>query len=146
MKVSLYATSALAVVVVTVIVTAGTLFRSQSVHAQSEWNDHESRIQRGFEIAPIPLNLEGKDRTCGSHLWCFRFTRPFGSVSSVTVRIDHQKRGLCYFPRPAYLLKMSRHLGCGPGSNERVSRMRADIPSGWLRTSGGRPAQNLVEF
>ena len=62
MKVSQYVASAVAVVVLTVIVTAGTLFYSQRVHAQSVGNDHESRVERGFEIAPVTLNLEGKDR------------------------------------------------------------------------------------
>ena len=27
----------------------------------SDGNDDESRIKRGFEIAPVPLNLEGKN-------------------------------------------------------------------------------------
>src|SRR5271168_1175412 len=45
-----------------VIALAGWLRNSPSVQAQN--NQHltqESRIERGFEIAPVPLNLEGKD-------------------------------------------------------------------------------------
>src|SRR5215472_18958479 len=62
MTVRLYAMSAVAVVVFTVMGTSGMLFRSEHVHAQSKASDHESRVERGFEIAPVPLNLEGKDR------------------------------------------------------------------------------------
>src|SRR5580700_525219 len=37
------------------------LVRSPNVHAD-EGNNDESKIQQGFEIAPVPLNLAGKDR------------------------------------------------------------------------------------
>jgi len=33
-----------------------------AVADDNESDDHESRIMRGFEIAPVPLNLEGKNR------------------------------------------------------------------------------------
>ena len=37
--------------------------RSPAVHAQGDWNDNEgSLIKIGFQIAPVPLNLEGKNR------------------------------------------------------------------------------------
>ena len=62
MKVRRYVTSAVGVVVFTAIVTAGTLFHSQRVHAQRGGNNHESRVERGFETAPVPLNLNGKNR------------------------------------------------------------------------------------
>src|SRR5215467_4682976 len=62
MKVGSYSMSALAVVVFAVIFTAEATFHSQHVHAQSKASDHESRVERGFEIAPVPLNLEGKNR------------------------------------------------------------------------------------
>jgi cytochrome c553 len=53
------------------IVTAGTLNKSPRVQAQSSGDSQESRIKRGFEIAPVPLSLEGKDRALvglGSYL------------------------------------------------------------------------------
>jgi hypothetical protein len=49
----------------------GMLVRSPQVRAQNDnnqgnqgnqVNDDESKIKRGFEIAPVPLNLEGKNR------------------------------------------------------------------------------------
>lgn len=39
------------------------LVRSPGVQAHNEGdNDEDSLIRRGFEIAPVPLNLEGKNR------------------------------------------------------------------------------------
>lgn len=71
MNVRRYIMSVVAVVVPTMIVTAGTLFHSPRVQAQSGGDDQESRIERGLAIAPVPLNLEGKDRALvglGSYL------------------------------------------------------------------------------
>jgi hypothetical protein len=48
-----------------VIVLAGTVNGSKRVGArddQSSDRKEESRIQHGFEIAPVPLNLQGKNR------------------------------------------------------------------------------------
>ncbi len=56
------ATSAAAVALFAVIVTAGVLNHSSRVQAQGEGDGDESRIKRGFEIAPVPLNLNGKNR------------------------------------------------------------------------------------
>ena len=45
------------------IALAVMLVRSPRVQAHSEGdNDEDSLIRRGFEIAPVPLNLEGKNR------------------------------------------------------------------------------------
>ena len=44
---------------------------SPAVRAQGDGNDDESKIQKGFAIAPVPLNLTGKDRALvgmGSYL------------------------------------------------------------------------------
>src|SRR5713226_1088773 len=45
------------------IVFAGMLSSSPRVKATNDDGDKsESEIQQGFEIAPVPLNLDGKDR------------------------------------------------------------------------------------
>src|SRR6202165_6095813 len=46
------------------IVLAGMLSSSRLVKATDDDDEdrNESKIQRGFEIAPVPLNLEGKNR------------------------------------------------------------------------------------
>jgi len=62
MKVGSYPMSALAVAVFAVLFTAEASFHTPHVHAQSRGSDHESRVERGFEIAPVGLNLEGKNR------------------------------------------------------------------------------------
>lgn len=42
---------------------AGLLVSSRRVQAHEEDNDHDAaRIRRGFQIAPVPLNLQGKNR------------------------------------------------------------------------------------
>ena len=44
------------------IVLTGMSIRSSPVQADDEVNNDESKIQIGFAIAPVPLNLTGKDR------------------------------------------------------------------------------------
>ena len=43
-----------------VVVLAGILIRSPRVYADDD--DNESKIRVGFKIAPVPLNLDGKNR------------------------------------------------------------------------------------
>src|SRR5713101_5391304 len=71
MKVSRHVASVVVVMAFAAIVTAGMLIKSPRVQAQSGGDSQESRIKRGFEIAPVPLSLEGKDRALvglGSYL------------------------------------------------------------------------------
>ncbi len=53
--------------VLVLLVVAG--LRGQA--SEADENDDRWRIERGFDIAPVPLNLEGKDRALvglGSYL------------------------------------------------------------------------------
>src|SRR5713226_5420063 len=52
---------AAAVVAFAAIVLAGVVSSSPRVKAQDDGDDGDSRIQRGFAIAPVPLNLNGKN-------------------------------------------------------------------------------------
>jgi hypothetical protein len=56
--------SAAAVAGFAAIIVAGMLSNSPRVKATDDDDDdrNESKIRRGFEIAPVPLNLEGKNR------------------------------------------------------------------------------------
>jgi hypothetical protein len=36
--------------------------KGQAAGGNSDGKDEESEIQKGFEIAPVPLNLDGKNR------------------------------------------------------------------------------------
>jgi hypothetical protein len=65
MKLKPFAKTAAAITAFVVIALAGTLIRSKLVSADN-YDDHrdrdEARIRRGFEISPVPLNPEGKNR------------------------------------------------------------------------------------
>lgn len=65
-------TSVVAIIAFVTIVAATVLVKSPRVHAQIDTANHtDSRIERGFDIAPVPLKLEGKDRALvglGSYL------------------------------------------------------------------------------
>src|SRR5215475_713205 len=62
MRLSRHFPSAITVTALAAIVIAGTLIKSPRVKAQNDVERQESRIERGFEIAPVPLNLKGKNR------------------------------------------------------------------------------------
>jgi hypothetical protein len=70
--VSRHTLSIVAVMAFAAIVSAATLFHSPPGQAQSNQDEQsESRIHQGFDIAPVPLNLEGKNRALvglGSYL------------------------------------------------------------------------------
>jgi hypothetical protein len=69
MRIQSCAKAAGAVVIFVAIVLAGMSIRAPRAHADDD--DIESRIKIGFKIAPVPLNLAGKDRALvglGSYL------------------------------------------------------------------------------
>jgi hypothetical protein len=60
-----------AVAAVFAISVAGVIISAPRGQAEDDGNDDESKIQQGFAIAPVPLNLAGKDRALvglGSYL------------------------------------------------------------------------------
>ena len=71
MRVSRCVTSVIAAIAFAAVIIGGMLIKSPRVQAQSSKDDQESRIEQGFDIAPVPLNLEGKNRALvglGSYL------------------------------------------------------------------------------
>ncbi len=54
--------SAVAVAACTVVLAAGILTRAPRVKAHEDDEGDSSRIERGFAIAPVQLNLQGKNR------------------------------------------------------------------------------------
>ena|SRR6267143_5408589 len=44
------------------VVLTGMFFNSARGRADDRGDDSDSRIEQGFDIAPVPLNLEGKNR------------------------------------------------------------------------------------
>ena len=55
-----FAKRAVAGAAIASVVLAGVLLRSRHGRAQDEDDDERGRIKQGFEIAPVPLNLDGK--------------------------------------------------------------------------------------
>jgi len=151
MKVSQYVPPAIAVAVVIAMVTAGTLFRSQSVHAQSGGNDHESRVERGFEIAPVPLNLEGKDRELvglGSYL--VNGVVACNDCHGAGPKTQFLPGGNPFFGQPKKI-NPATYLGGGqdfgalvPGSPHIVSRNLTPDKTG--HPEGGRPFPEFLEI
>ncbi len=62
MLLSLFSKTAGAAAAFAAIVLAGMLISSPRGQAQDDGNDDESKIQRGLAIAPVPLNLVGRNR------------------------------------------------------------------------------------
>src|SRR5437868_4587889 len=60
MKTRVIAALTVALVVLALSFCVATCSPSSRVKAQSKESNLESRIERGFEIAPVPLNMEGK--------------------------------------------------------------------------------------
>jgi hypothetical protein len=48
------------------VIIAATFVHSPHVQAQNEADDCDSRVELGFQIAPVALNLEGKNRALGA--------------------------------------------------------------------------------
>jgi hypothetical protein len=71
MRTKQFRSSLATITIVTGIITATVLFRTWRVQAQGDENDHDSRSEIGFQIAPVPLKMEGKNRALiglGSYL------------------------------------------------------------------------------
>lgn len=62
MKAGQLSTWVVALALLAVIVTAGMLGGSHCVEVQNDDDDHEPMIERGLDIASVPVNLERKDR------------------------------------------------------------------------------------
>jgi hypothetical protein len=57
----LFKTTAAAGCALAVLIVGGLLIHSPRAEAQNQGNDDESKIKRGFAIAPVELNLKGKN-------------------------------------------------------------------------------------
>ena len=74
--------------VATVTMFAGMFALSVKGTAASGDDDSQSKIQRGFDIAPVPLNLTGKNRALvgmGSYLVQAIFQRDFAVVQAAVL-------------------------------------------------------------
>lgn len=53
---------AAAAVTLVIVLFAGTWRTSRPVQAQNNWDNEDSLVKIGFQIAPVPLNLQGKNK------------------------------------------------------------------------------------
>jgi hypothetical protein len=134
---------------VTAAVLAGMLAGSSNAEAdEDELDSTDPRVQRGFEIAPVPLNLAGKDRALvglGSYL--VNASADCNGCHTASPQVEFAAGGNPYFGQPK-VVNQSTYLGGGydfgpliPGTPHIVSRNLTPDKSG--KPEGGR---SFAEF
>ena len=128
---------------------AGILAGSSGVRADEQEPDStDPRVQRGFEIAPVPLNLAAKDRALvglGSYL--VNATADCNGCHTASPQVEFAAGGNPYFGQPK-VVNPSTYLGGGqdfgpliPGTPHIVSRNLTPDKTG--KPEGGR---SFAEF
>jgi hypothetical protein len=142
-----------AVTVCAMIVIAATLFHSPGVQARSDPDDRDPRIKQGFDIAPVPLNLEGKDRELvglGSYL--VNAVAGCNDCHDAGPQSQFLSGGNPYFGEPTKI-NPATYLGGGrdfgpllpaPGSPHIVSRNLTPDKTGL--PEGGRPFSEFLQI
>jgi len=122
--------SAAALTAFAAIVLAGIGNSSPRAKAQDDGNDSDSRIQQGFAIAPVPLNLDGKNRALvGLGSYIVNATVPCNECHGAGPAITQfLPGGNPYFGQPK-MINQATYLGGGrdfgpvvPGSIHIISR------------------------
>ena len=113
------------------VIIAATFVHSPHALAQNEGDDRDSRIEIGFEIAPVPLNLEGKNRALvGLGSYWVNAVASCDDCHSAVPQTQFAPGGNPYFGQPTKV-NASTYLGGGrdfgplvptPGSPHIVSR------------------------
>src|SRR5579864_5559112 len=86
----------------TAIILAGTMTNSKRVNARDDDQTNESRIQRGFDIAPVPLNVKGKNRALvGLGSYIVNAVGDCNGCHSAGPRTEFANGGNPYFLSPA---------------------------------------------
>jgi hypothetical protein len=131
------------------LILSGAAFSPMFAHGQNQASD-EAIVRRGFEIAPVPLNLKGKNRDLvglGSYL--VNAVASCNDCHSAGPAVEFAPGGNPYFRgNPPTVINQSVYLGGGrnfgalvPGTPEIVSRNLTPDRTG--RPAGGR---TLAEF
>ena len=129
----------LALAALAVVVLAGILIRSPSVYADDDNN--ESKIQVGFKIAPVPLNLDGKNRALvGLGSYIVNAQGDCNGCHSAGPATEFAPGGNPYFGQPEKVNPASRSaiaaLGCGVRAADSIPARNspADWPSSSINT------------
>jgi hypothetical protein len=141
---------------VAVVLLCGVLVHPSSAKADDDDHDRSSEItliRRGFEIAPVPLNVRGKDRALvglGSYL--VNAVGDCNGCHSAGPASEYAPGGNPYFKgNPPTVVNQGTYLGGGrnfgslvPGTPEIVSRNLTPDRSG--RPAGGRSFEEFAEI
>jgi hypothetical protein len=151
-----FARGAGAIAAVFAIGLAGMMIGAQRGRADDNENDDQSKIQRGFDIAPVHLNLAGKDRALvglGSYL--VNGDGDCNGCHSAGPPTEFTPTGNPYLLPPVFSGKKTvntkTYLGGGnsfgsfaPGSAEIISRNLTPDKTGMAE--GGRPFSEFLKI
>jgi hypothetical protein len=151
-----FAKGAGAIAVVLAIGLAGMMISSPRGQAQNGGSDEESKIQQGFAIAPVPLNLAGKNRALvglGSYL--VNGDGDCNGCHSAGPQTEFTPNGNPYLLPPVFggkktvnpktYLGGTRNFGAlVPGSAEIISRNLTPDKTGM--PEGGRPFSEFLQI
>jgi hypothetical protein len=134
-------------------IVAAMFVHSPHVQAQNEGDHRDSRVEIGFQIAPVPLNLEGKNRALvglGSYL--VNAVASCNDCHDAGPQTQFAPGGNPYFGQPTKI-NSATYLGGGqdfgpllptPGSPHIVSRNLTPDKTGL--PEGGRPFSEFREI
>ena len=117
------------------------------------WDDDWGRIRKGFEIAPVPLNLEGKNlKLVGLGSYIVNAVGSCDDCHSTGPAAEYAPGGNPYFKgNPPKVINQSVYLGGGrsfgsliPGTPEIVSRNLTPDKTG--RPVGGRTFEEFAQI
>ena len=142
---------ALGVVVLPLAITLVSLSMN-SMRAGDKDDDRESRIKIGFRIAPVPLNLKGKDcRLVGYGSYLVNAVADCNGCHSAGPPTEYLPTGNPYFGHHTQKVNPATYLGGGrdfgpliPGSAHIISRNLTPDETG--RPEGGRSYGEFVKI
>jgi hypothetical protein len=148
MKPRTYAQTLAAGAAVAVIVLAGVLISPRVLASEDGDEDRDPRIERGFQISPVPLNMNGKHRALvgiGSYI-----VNAQGDCNGCHTNPEFANGGDPYFGEPKHV-NSAGFLGggvdfgaFGPTSPDIVSRNLTPDKTG--RPEGGRPFSEFLHI
>jgi hypothetical protein len=111
------------------IVGAGSM--SGIARAQAEDDGEQSRIRRGFEIAPVPLNLEGKNpQLVGLGSYLVNAVTPCNDCHSAGTATQFAAGGNPYFKgNPPVVINQATYMGGGRNFGSQVPGVTPPIVS-----------------
>lgn len=135
---------------------AGMLISSSAGKAQDDPNDDQSKIQQGFAIAPVPLNLAGKNRALvGLGSYIVNAQGDCNGCHSAGPQTEFTPNGNPYLLPPVFSgkekINPATYLGGGrnfgplvPGSANIISRNLTPDKTGM--PEGGRPFSEFLKI